>query len=459
MTKKFSIADFAAPEAVSKVDHMEITPIPLQLIDVNLKNFYRVDFQEPDLAESIEVSGLLTPLGVIRKDGGRYKLISGHRRLRALRYLRDSRPDGREKYATVPCVIYEDPLDADREELMIIHANAQRIKSGVELTEEAEKTTEILTRMKKNGVELPGRMRDRVAEALKVSSTRLARLEAIKNNLTYPGWQRAWEKQEINEAVAYRLSQLDCSQQMNAADWVIDHHIKHKDLTVKHIEDALAHPPLTNPGCADPLAYEADPVKVDRELVRRGGFLEYFSGARFANRKDGMDQLKITFRHAGHADSELEWDGDPKGIRFRKPVEWLLGWGAMYDALAANALDAAIEQATTEKPTPALVKLKESAGGASPAPTKGPAPDPMTAEKVTTSQHWWRSCLNDPPQGWMLAVKFYPWNADSHDFDLELVQFHDGKWWGVYENSDDELEITMYDLWMPAAAIPAEAWE
>ena len=94
-----------------------------------------------------------------------------------------------------------------------------------------------------------------------------------------------------------------------------------------------------------------------------------------------------------------------------------------------------------------------------PAPTRGPATDPMTAEKVTTSQHWWRSCLNDPPKGWMLAVKFYPWNTDSHDFDLELVQFHDGKWWGVYENSDDELEITMYDLWMPAAAIPAEAWE
>ena len=87
------------------------------------------------------------------------------------------------------------------------------------------------------------------------------------------------------------------------------------------------------------------------------------------------------------------------------------------------------------------------------------APDPMTAEKITTSQHWWRSCRDDPPQGWMLAVKFYPWHVDSHDFDLELVQFHDGKWWGVYENSDDELEITMYDLWMPAAAIPAEAWE
>lgn len=372
MAKKFSIADFAAPEGVSKLDHMEITMVPFERIFQNWRNFYDVDNQEEELAETIKVSGLLTPLGVVR-DGvdDRFKLISGHRRWRAIRYLRDSEPDGRERWAAVPCVVYATPEDADREQLMLIHANAQRVKSGPELAREARETTEILTRMKERGVELPGRMRDRVAEALKVSSTRLARLAAIKKNLTYPGWQRAWEKQEINEAVAYRLSQLDYSQQMNAADWVIDHHIPHKDLTVKHIEDALAHPPLTNPGCADPLAYETDVVKVDRELVRRGGFLDYFSGARFANRKDGMDQLKITFRHAGHASSELEWDGDPKGIRFRKPVEWLLGWGAMYDALAANALDAAIEQATTEKPKPTLAKLEDPAA----AETQQNAPD------------------------------------------------------------------------------------
>lgn len=459
MGKAFKISDYYQPEERSTMDHMEITPIPIQMIDINWKNFYSVDWQELDLAESIKVSGLLTPLGVVAGPGGRWKLISGHRRLKAVKYLHDSEPDGRERWSTVPCVVYDSPEDADREELMLIHANAQRIKSGAEISKEAEKITEILTRMKENGLELPGRMRNRVAEALKVSSTRLARLDAIKNNLTYPGWQRAWEKQEINEAVAYRLSQLDYSQQMNAADWVIDHHIKHKDLTVKHIEDALAHPPLTNPGCADPLAYEEDPVKVDRELVRRGGFLDYFSGARFANRKDGMDQLKITFRHAGHASSELEWDGDPKGIRFRKPVEWLLGWGAMYDALAANALDAAIEAATTEPPKAPLVKLKESAGGASPAPTREPMPDPMTAPTVTVSGALWRRCLEDPPKGWTLAFMFDAWGDDQlHDCDLSLVQFHNGKWYGVYGESDEEVIPDDCSWWLPAAPIPAEVW-
>lgn len=450
MAKAFKISDYLD---AAKPRSMEITQIPIQMIDVNWKNFYNVDWQEADLAESIQVSGLLTPLGVVAKDDGRYKLISGHRRLRALKRLHDSEPDGRERWATVPCVIYETPEDADREELMLIHANAQRVKSGPELTKEAQKTTEILTRMKETGVELPGRMRDRVAEALKISSTRLARLEAIEHNLTYPGWRQKWEKEEITEAVAYRLSQLDYSEQMNAADWIIDHKIASKDITVKHIEEALAHPPLTNPGCADPLAYEEDPVKVDRELVRRMDVLGYLSGFHFANRKDGMDQLKTTFRNWGHGDSELSWDGDPKGVRFRKPVEWLLGWGAMYDAIAANALEDALSGAprqlsqgeSQEAEEVSIVDQKET--------------DPMTAPTVTVSNARWRSCRDDPPKGWTLAFKFYPWRATERDFDLELVQYHDGKWYGVYGESDDELEITMYDLWVPAAPIPAEAWE
>lgn len=443
MAKKFNLSDYieADPERFN-LNQMEITPIPLGMIDTNWKNFYSVDFQEVDLAESIKISGLLTPLGVIAGPGGRWKLISGHRRYRALRYLRDTEPDGRERWDTVPCVVYPSPEDADREELMLIHANAQRIKNGSEIAKEAEKTLQILTRMKERGVELPGRMRDRVAEALQVSSARLARLDAIKKNLAYPGWVRAWEKQEINEAVAYRLSQLDYSQQMNAADWMIDHHIEHKDVTVKNIEEALAHPPLTNPGCADPLAYEEDPVKVDRELARRAGFLGYFSGARFANRKDGMDQLKVTFRHAGHCSDGLHWNGDPKGIRFEEPVEWLLGWGALYDALAANALDAAIEGATTgEAP----------AGGASPAPTK--------AKELP------RNIVNDLPGAWHRLGEENPMDGEliattsaGGAWMADIWRWHDGR---VYNPNDRSFrkpcEIDTGDsLWTPLPEFPEE---
>lgn len=437
MAKRFNLADYVQPEAVPRT--MEITLVKLSKIDANWKNFYSVDFNEQDLAESIKISGLLTPLGVVEGVNGHYRLISGHRRWRALRWLHDTEPD-RERWELVPCVVYDTPEDADREELMLIHANAQRVKSGPELQKEAEKTTQILTRMKERGVELPGRMRERVAEALKISSTRLARLEAIKNNLTYPGWQRKWEAQQINESVAYRLSQCSYDEQMHTADWMIEHNIADKDITVRHIEGALAHPPLANPGCADPLAYETDVSKVDRELVRRAQLAGYFSAARFANRKDGMDQLKLTFRHAGHGDSELDWDGEPTGIRFKKPIEWHLGWGAMYDALAANALDDAF--AAVDRP----------------APVKPPA-DPAAAPQVAISDRTWRSCINDPPESWTLAFLLDTWDAEDHTYDLVLAQFHDGKWWGVYGLCDNEIDVDLYSWWCPAPAIPAAAWE
>ena len=453
MAKKFNLAELLpADERVSNSDHaMEIREIPIQKIDANWKNFYSVDMNEVDLAESIEVSGLLTPLGVLAKPDGHYKLISGHRRWRALRYLHDRDQAGRERWAEIPCVVYDDPADADREELMLIHANAQRVKSGPELAKEAQKTTEILTRMKEAGAELPGRMRDRVAEALQISSTRLARIEAIEKNLTYPGWRRKWDQEKLGESVAYRLSQLDYSQQMHTADWMIDHHVKDEDVSLKLVEEALRHPPIDNPGCHDPLFYEEDPVKVDRELVRRMGTLGYFSGTRFANRKDGMDQLKLAFRNMGHGSDELEWDGDPKGIRFRKPVEWLLGWGAMYDALAANALDDAIAAATT-RPAPAA---KAQQAAADPQQT---AADPMTAPAVSTGDGRWRSCKNDPPAAWTLAFVFTPYNAQRKTFDVDLMQFHDGLWWGVYDACDDEMD-TDASWWLPAGPVPAEVWD
>lgn len=434
MAKKFNLAEYLPAEDAT-APTMDITWIPIQKIQTNWKNFYSVDWQEQDLAESIEVAGLLTPLGVVRDGVDRYKLISGHRRLRALRYLHDSRPDGREKWADIPCVIYDTPEDADREKLMLIAANAQRVKTAQELAKEAAELTEILVRMKEAGAELPGRMRDRVAEALKISSTRLARLEAIKNNLTYPGWVRKWESQAINESVAYRLSQLDYSQQMNVADYIIDHDIKDKDVTLRVIEEALAHPPLTKPGCGDPLAYETDTVKVDRELARRAGFLSYYSGSvRFANRKDGMDQLKLTFRHAGHGSDDLDWDGEAAGIRFKKPIDHLIGWGALYDALAANALDASL--AANDRPPV----------------SKSDQPEPKAASEPP--RPGWHRCFEVEPADGQTVILLIPGPFPV----FECCVYRDGFYTEPDEPEDGpDVDSTMW--WIPAPELPEEVRE
>ena len=436
MAKRFNLAEFLPTEDLPTGGAMEITPIPIQLIDANWKNFYSVDWQEEDLAESILVNGLLTPLGVLRKDGGRYKLISGHRRLKALKRLHDTEPDGKDRWSEIPCVIYDDPMDVDREELMLIHANSTaRVLSPREIAEQAKKIKEILVRMSEGGAKLPGRMRDVVAAELKISSTRLARLEAIDHNLTYPGWRRKWEKQAINESVAYRVSQLTYDEQMHTADWIIDHHIKDADITAKTVEEALAHPPLANPGCGDPLVYETDPTKVDRELVRRAGFLGYFSGARFANRKDGMDQLKVTFRHAGHGSDELDWQGEAKGVRFTEPVDWLLGWGAMYDALAANALDGAIEEQTTRKAPERVSKLDRA----------------ETPAAAASAGGWHRCLVDEPEEGQTVIVKIPGLSICEYTAQI----YRDG----VYtepEDPEDEMFVDTTMWWTPVPALPEE---
>lgn len=220
---------------VSRVDHMQVQQIPIACILSNEKNFYHVDSTEQDLAESIQVVGLLEPLGVVPVGPIMYRLISGHRRFKAIRYLCTSGPEGREKWKTVPCIVYEKPEDADREILMVIHANAQRVKTPQEIAREAKEVTEILTRMKAAGAELPGRMRDRVAEALKISGARLARIQAIDSNLKTRCWMNAWANQKIGETVAYAISQLDGPEQERLWNHYSSAGISLKQITEKSI--------------------------------------------------------------------------------------------------------------------------------------------------------------------------------------------------------------------------------
>ena len=73
---------------VSKVDtgKQQIRYIPLDLIDPDPDNFYSLDGLE-ELAGSIEMLGLQQPILVRPVQGGRYMVISGHRRREALRLI------------------------------------------------------------------------------------------------------------------------------------------------------------------------------------------------------------------------------------------------------------------------------------------------------------------------------------------------------------------------------------
>ena len=169
--RTFNLGDYLKPaEGVFNSDTEQIVRIDLDLIDADPNNFYSLEGIE-ELAANIELVGLLDALRV-RPNGQRYTIVSGHRRRAALQLIRDG---GSSQFdAGVPCIVeYGEASDAMRE-LRLIYANsATRVMSAADLSKQAERVTELLYQLKEQGVEFPGRMRDHVAEACQVSTSKL----------------------------------------------------------------------------------------------------------------------------------------------------------------------------------------------------------------------------------------------------------------------------------------------
>lgn len=219
VAKKFNLAALVPEmEAVSNSDTPRITMLPIAELRPNGGNFYDTSNFE-DLADSIELNGLLEPLCVFRRGQGTgsYVIFSGHRRYKALRLLYEK--SGFAKWAEVPCIVYPDPHDANRETVMLIHANSTgRVLSNWEKAQQARRLKEALVAMREGGAELPGRIRNLVAEEMQMSASKLARLEAIGNNLTEVRFAKAWREGRLNESVAYELSKLPEARQKEAWD-------------------------------------------------------------------------------------------------------------------------------------------------------------------------------------------------------------------------------------------------
>lgn len=241
MAKKFNLAALVPEmEAVSNSDTPRITMIPITELRPNGGNFYDTSNFE-DLADSIELNGLLEPLCVFRRGQGtgHYVIFSGHRRYKALRLLYAK--SGFEKWTEVPCIVFPDPHDANRETVMLIHANSTgRVLSNWEKAQQARRLKEALVAMREGGAELPGRIRDLVAEEMQMSASKLARLEAIGNNLKFPGFADAWRDGKLGESVAYEISKLPMDKQMDVWDGIVSAGKSEQTLSIKDVEQFSA---------------------------------------------------------------------------------------------------------------------------------------------------------------------------------------------------------------------------
>lgn len=240
MAKKFNLAALVPEmEAVSESDTPRITMIPITELRPNGGNFYDTSNID-DLVDSIELNGLLEPLCVFRRaqGTGSYVIFSGHRRYLALHLLYKK---DRARWNEVPCIVFPDPHDANRETVMLIHANSTgRVLSNWEKAEQALRLKKALVAMREGGAELPGRIRDLVAEEMQMSASKLARLEAIGNNLKFPGFADAWRDGKLGESVAYEISKLPMDKQMDVWDGMVSAGKSEKTLSIKDVEQFSA---------------------------------------------------------------------------------------------------------------------------------------------------------------------------------------------------------------------------
>lgn len=216
---KFDIGSFAASlnETVSKLDtnaEPQLRYIDIDLLDANEANFYDVSKLDT-LADSIAMDGLQQPIVVIPGEGGRYTVLSGHRRRAAIRKLVEE--DGREDLRRVPCLVRAYQSQALAELQLIMANSTARVLTSAEVMHQAQRMEELLYQLKEEGYSFPGRMRDQVAEACQVSASKLARLKVIRDKLI-GAWMAKFEAGEISEDVAYTIAQLGQDYQTNLGD-------------------------------------------------------------------------------------------------------------------------------------------------------------------------------------------------------------------------------------------------
>lgn len=203
---KFDLGDFAKTmQAVPNsgtAGQEQIEYLPLAELHEDERNFYTVDKVE-ELAANIQSCGLMDPLRVRKSEDG-YTIVSGHRRFAALKLLaaEDS------KFETVACIIETGDIPEQLQELRLIFANsATRDMSSADKSKQAERVEVLLYELKEQGMEFPGRMRDRVAEACRISRSKLGRLQNIQRNLA-PCYKTLWEAGELPEDTADALASM-----------------------------------------------------------------------------------------------------------------------------------------------------------------------------------------------------------------------------------------------------------
>lgn len=207
----FNLSELLKGVSAADTGTEQIEYIPLDLIDPDPDNFYSLDGLN-ELAGNIEAIGLQQPLRLRPVQGGRYMLISGHRRRAACMLIRDGGNPMFDK--GVPSIVERNLNSPAVIKFKLLMANKDtRIMTSADQNRQAAELEEVLLALEKEGFEFPGRLRDWVSELSGMSRSKLARLKVIREKLAPDIKTAYYDTGRLNETAAYELARLDIETQ------------------------------------------------------------------------------------------------------------------------------------------------------------------------------------------------------------------------------------------------------
>ena len=212
---KFGINDLidikkkeSGSETVDEYKEIWLNPKDVKLSE---SNFYSQENIE-ELADSFLAVGQQQPT-VLARVNGEFRIVSGHRRnLANIKNLER----GYQEYGKVR-YLYRDMTPA-MPELSLLMGNAyNRELTGWEKIQQAKRLKEALIRAKKeDGLKIPGKLRDVVAELMNESSTNIARMECISNHAASEIGEE-FKKGNLGISAAYEAAKLPLDEQREIA--------------------------------------------------------------------------------------------------------------------------------------------------------------------------------------------------------------------------------------------------
>lgn len=413
----------------------QLSYIDVSKLHADPNNFYSISGID-ELCANIEMVGLQQPIRVREIEDG-YMIVSGHRRTAAIRKLVE---EGKEDFREVACIIEAAASSPELQELRLIYANSDtRTMTSAELSRQAERVEALLYKLKEAGYEFPGRMRDHVAAACKMSASKLARLKVIREGLKPEGLRKAYEDGHLSETCAYEIARrAEAAQEL--ADEQLDYIIRRSAEEIGGIMDGLEREAENQTKVVNTVqaTHNQFVANVEEYLSKRASEdADYFSvlqcfaksfAARLPQmgscRKENIDALKRYLRYSGGASSNASYDAyGGKGLALssyaRAIPEITRTWTDVYDMLAAIAINELGKQPKPKADPVAVV-----------------APVPLADTKPE-----WREGL--PKRDGRYYVRYDIGDGEFCEAALEYDRFLGGFWW----RDGEALEAPVLGWW------------